>query len=248
MLLKSGMGNKMPVKISESIQYENHKIFFCLEFRKRKTLEISVLPDSTVSVRAPQNSKINQIKDKVKKRAPWILKQISYFSENVPKITPRKYISGETHRYLGKQYRLKIFKSKEERVKFIRGYIHIFVQDKNDTDKIKKKLNEWYRERMKIKFFERLNICYEKLRKYDIDFPEWQIKSMKKRWGSCTKTGKILLNPELIKVPLICLDYVIIHEFCHLKYYNHDKNFYNFLSKILPDWQNIKDKLEKSEL
>lgn len=238
----------MSVKISESVQYENHKIFFYLEFRKRKTLEISVLPDLTVFVCAPENSQIEKIKDKVQKRASWILKQISYFTETAPKVVARKYISGETHRYLGKQYRLKIFEAKSEDVKFIRGYIYITVLDKSDREHIKKKLAEWYRSRMKIKFTERLNFCYEKLRKYGIAFPEWQIKSMRKRWGSCAKNGKILINPELIKVSLSCMDYVITHELCHLKYYNHDKNFYNFLSSVLPDWQKRKEQLEKSEI
>ncbi|MBP7653086.1 M48 family metallopeptidase [Candidatus Dependentiae bacterium] len=234
--------------MKESIKFGNKKIEFNIEYRKRKILEISVLPDSTVFVCAPENSQIEKIKEKVQKRASWILKQVSYFSETAPKVIPRKYISGETHRYLGKQYRLKIFEDKNENVKFIKGYIYITVLDKSNSEQIKKKLAEWYRTRMKIKFNERLNFCYEKLRKYGIAFPEWQIKSMRKRWGSCAKNGKILINPELIKVSLSCIDYVITHELCHLKYYTHDKKFYNFLSGVLPDWQKRKEQLEKSEI
>lgn len=230
------------------INFGNKVIEFSIEFRKRKTLEISVSPDCKVSVRAPLRSSIKKIKDRVKIRAPWILKHISYFSEIKSNTTPRKYISGETHRYLGKQYRLKIFEAEKESIKYVRGYIYITVKDKTDTNQIKKKLYEWYFERAKIKFEERLNHCYEKLRKYGINYPELQIKTMKKRWGSCTGKGKIILNSELIKVSLICLDFIIIHELCHLKYHNHSKNYYDFLTKVLPDWKQIKIKLEKSEL
>lgn len=230
------------------INFGNKVIDFDIEYRKRKTLEISVSPDGKVSVIAPLNTPIIKIEEKVKKRGSWILKHISYFSEIKSNTTPRKYISGETHRYLGKQYRLKILASDSESIKYVRGYIYITVKDKTDTVQIKNILNKWYIERAKIKFKERLNYCYEKLRKYGIKYPELQIKSMKKRWGSCTGDGKIILNSELIKVSLICVDFIIIHELCHLKYHNHSKSYYDFLSKILPNWKQIKIKLEKSEL
>jgi predicted metal-dependent hydrolase len=68
---------------------------------------------------------------------------------------------------------------------------------------------------------------------------------MTKRWGSCTKGGLILLNPELVKAPVYCMDYVIAHELCHLKYHDHSKNFYKLLNKYMPDWEKRKKKLER---
>ena len=86
------------------------------------------------------------------------------------------------------------------------------------------------------------------LGKYGIQLPEWGILKMKKRWGSCSPKGKILLNPELIKAPTVCIDYVIMHELCHLKHSLHDKRFFNLLATVLPDWQKRKSALEKQEI
>ena len=242
-----GLGYSQLSTIIEFITFGKSKIFFEIEFRNRKTLEISVLPDLTVKVISPIGKKIDLIKEKVLKRAQWILKQISYFKDIAPKTSLRKYISGETHRYLGRQYRLKIIQSKNEQIKFLKGYIYIYTPDKGNVEQIKETLSKWCRQKAKIKFSERIFVCYEKLKKYGIEKPDYQIKSMQKRWGSCTNKGKLLLNPELIKVSSYCIDYVITHELCHLKYYNHDKIFYNFLTQIMPDWKERKVRLENSE-
>ena len=80
---------------------------------------------------------------------------------------------------------------------------------------------------------------------YDVKQPSLQLYRMDKRWGSYTPAGKVLLNPELVKHPVYCIDYVIIHELCHIKHPNHSKNFYDLLNKVLPDWQKRKHKLER---
>ena len=69
---------------------------------------------------------------------------------------------------------------------------------------------------------------------------------MEKRWGSCTRNGKITLNPEMIKAPKACIEYVMVHELCHLVHHNHTRDFYDLQSRMFPDWQKWKDKLEKT--
>ncbi len=96
----------------------------------------------------------------------------------------------------------------------------------------------------KQKFDEIATPIIEKFKKYNVETKGIYIQDMKTRWRSCTPTGKIILNPELIKTPKACIEYVIIHELCHLVHHNHTRNFYDLQSKILPDWERWKDRLE----
>ncbi len=231
------------------IKYGKKIITYTLHRNNRKSLKINVLPDLSVEIIAPEKIPLKKIKEKTKKRAAWIIKQINYFSEFPPPIPPRKYISGETHRYLGRQYRLKIIKSTNNDVKMDGPYIKIFIKYNQKTDYKKSLLNKWYRNHALIKFEELINKAINKLRKYNIQEPVMTIKNMSKRWGSCSPDkNKIILNDILVKVPTYCIEYVIYHELCHLKYPIHDKRYYNFLSLVMPDWKERKKKLEHVEI
>jgi predicted metal-dependent hydrolase len=237
----------VPVNL-QSIEYGNTTIQFNLSYSNRKTLEIAVYPDQSVWVTSPEDAGIEKIHKKVRKRGRWIVKQLRYFNRFDLLDEHDEYISGETHRYLGRQYRLKINQINQdnsESVKLKGGYFVIQSLNKANKDHIKAQLDEWYRDKAKQKFNERLDVCHEIASKYRISRPEMQIYSMEMRWGSFTTSGKILLNPELIKHPVYCIDYVIIHELCHIKHPNHDKEFYRLLNQILPDWKRRKDKLER---
>jgi predicted metal-dependent hydrolase len=241
--------SKPSVRVNlQSIEYGNTTIQFNLTYSNRKTLEIAVYPDQSVWVTSPEGAGMDKIYEKVRKRGRWIVRQLRYFNRFDPLDEHEEYISGETHRYLGRQYRLKVKqldKDEPESVKLKGGYFDICSLKKGDKEHVKKQLNGWYREKAGQKFDERLSGCLEIARKYGISRPELQIYTMEKRWGSFTSSGKILLNPELIKHPVYCIDYVIIHELCHIKHPNHDKGFYRLLNQVLPDWKRRKDKLER---
>lgn len=234
-------------KKQHSITYGAQEIEFKLELSQRKTIQITVEPDSSVCVKAPNNKEFEEIINRIKNKASWILKQKRYFLNYKPDICERKYISGESHRYLGKQYRLKFITSEENTIKLQNGYFKIFSLNKVDAEFNKNLLNNWYFEHAKVKFQQRLDYCYLKIRKYGIEnSPKIQLRKMNKRWGSCTSDGRIILNLDLIKAPTHCIDYVITHELCHLKYKNHNKDFFNLLSQLMPDWEVRKLKLEKT--
>ena len=229
--------------VKEQIQYGTSKISYDLEFAERKTLGIKVSPDKTVTVIAPIESSIEKVRAKVKTKASWILRQQDFFLSFHPLTPTRKYVSGETHLYLGRQYRLKILQSAANSVKLLGGYIIIEVPKGSDKKIVEKLLREWYRKKAIFHF--------EKLFKESLQAgtytgkPTLHFRWMKKRWGSCSKDGKIYLNLELIKAPKKCIEYVIIHELCHLSHLNHSNAFYNLLSKVYPDWKITKDRLEK---
>lgn len=233
-----------PSAQTHSVNYGKENIKFSLTFSQRRTLSISVNPDLSVTVTAPKDASIEKIKQKIQKRASWILKQKDYFSQFLPTQPKRIYRSGETHLYLGRQYRLKVEKNKEESVKLKSGRLFVQVKDTTDRKRIETLLNEWFKARAKERFSLLLQKSYEALRKQKIAQPKLRIRKMVKRWGSCTPTGIINLNSDLIKAPSHCIEYVITHELCHLKYPHHGKEFYSLLGRVMPDWEKRKKRLE----
>ncbi len=217
---------------------------FNLVYSDRKTLSINIDPELTVKVLAPIGKPLDEIVSRVKRRAPWIWKQINHFERFHPIQPPRRYVSGETHIYLARQYRLKIIKANSESVKLKGRYLKVHTDDRNDRKKIERLVLEWYREHARLIFAKRLDSCYEIAKKCGVPYPKIRLRRMKKRWGSCSKSGDILLNTELVKAPRYCIEYVIMHELCHLKERNHGKEFYKLLSRCMPDWQRRKEKLE----
>lgn len=229
-----------------AVAYGKNRIHFLLERKLRKRMKISVMPDLSVGVSAPHHIPIEKVLNRVQRRASWIIKQMNYFKEFMPHQPPRQYISGETHYYLGRQYRLKVLRAKTQAVKLKGKYIFVYSTRPESHPRTKRLLYEWYRTRAVVIFEVITRRCHERLEKYGIKFPRIDIKAMKSRWGSCIHTkGRIGLNTELIKAPSHCIEYVIVHELCHLKYPNHTKRFYNFLSLVMPDWKKRKERLEK---
>lgn len=229
----------------QSIIFGQKIISYDLKRSDRKTLAINVHPDLSVTVTAPCGTSIEQVETKVRKRAAWIIRQQAYFQNFLPSPSPRRYVSGETHNYLGRQYRLKVMEGAQESVKLKGGFIHI--SGKNITPKKTAALvNDWMLAHAKAHFHKRLELCWEKFRRFEMPIPKLRIRKMVKRWGTCTAAGAIYLNPDLIKVSSYCIDYVITHELCHLKQADHSKAFYQLMRTVMPDWERRKLRLERS--
>ncbi len=228
-----------------AVKFGSQSIQFTLVFVDRKTLAISVHPDLSVSVKAPSQASLDDIKKKVLKKAPWIIKQLDFFESFLPRTPKRKYISGETHKYLGKQYRLKVIQANSNSVKMKAGYIRVRSRDMN-SNSVKNLLSDWYYRHSKDKLTERYERMKDRFAKYEIHPERLLFRRMKRRWGSCSKNKAIVLNPELIKAPRTCIDYVITHEMCHVRHHNHSKQFFQMLEIIMPNWQKWKSKLEQS--
>ena len=135
--------------MKSSIQFGSKQIDFHLEYSNRKSLGITVAPDLYVSVKAPVETSLEKVKEKLRKKAPWIIKQQSFFLTFYPKATARKFIGGETHLYFGRQYRLKILPGKIESVKLKGKFIEVITADKK---RVKKLVKEWYLQNAKTKF------------------------------------------------------------------------------------------------
>ncbi len=229
-----------------SINYGTKELFFELKQSNRKSLSIEVYPDNSIKVLAPQKSNLAEIKKVVLKKSRWIIKQQNYFEQFLPKTPEREYVSGETHYYLGKGYLLKIRPGTENKVKLKGGYLNLEYRSDNPQQTAKNLLAKWYYENAEKKFLAISNKVFLQFKEFDLEKSNLEIKRMSKRWGSCHKNGKIIINPEIIKAPTKCIEYVITHEMCHLVQFNHNKKFYNLLSQKMPNWEKWKNRLEQN--
>lgn len=227
-----------------TFSYGKEIIRFEVLYVDRKTLEISVHPDSRVVIKAPLGTCYEDIKKKVTKRARWIKQQLEYFSQFDPRTPIRRYIGGETHLYLGKQYRLKIINGDAGNVKLSRGYFYVQVKGDITPDVVRKLLEDWYSAKAAVKFKESFDRCWLYFEKHSLNKPRLQIRRMKKRWGSLSPNGLLTLNLDLIRAPKECIDYVVMHELCHLQHFDHSAEFYKLLERVMPDWGKRKNKLE----
>ena len=228
--------------MQSSIEFGSKTIAYQVEYTNRKSLGITVTPEMAVLVKAPFGADEDKVKELIRKRAPWILKQQSFFLSFHPRNLPRKYVSGETHLYLGRQYRLKILEGEKNEVRYQGKYIVVTTKDKG---KVKELVTQWYREHAKKKFADIARPLIEQFKKYGVEPSAIHVQEMPTRWGSCTPKGKIILNPELIKAPKGCIEYVITHELCHLVHPNHTQKFFDLQSKEKPDWEKWKARLER---
>lgn len=230
-------------------QFGSVAIPFRLIRSDRRSLKITVAPDRSVTVDAPEGLSADLVIGRVGRRGAWILRQWEHFHRLQPSPTPRRYVSGESHRYLGRQYRLKVIEGKPQELKLLRGVFRVVVREPKDTQRVERLMRRWFDQHGKVIISERVEQCYAALRSYGVPAPsEVVFRRMQMRWGSCTKAGKVLLNTELAHVPVSCIDYVVTHELCHLKHPNHSPAFYALLTAVMPDWQARKERLETAVL
>lgn len=227
------------------LDYGATTITYTLEYKPRKTLAIEVHPDSSVHVIAPEKSSLASIEAKVLKRGNWITREQQKFKEYAPALPQRQYVSGESFRYLGKQYRLKVLEG-EKGIKLYQGKLELSLHDTTDTKQKETLVNDWFRRQALRVFRERFDLCLKRAKGFGIKHDgQFGLRVMAKRWGSCSKDGRILLNPALIHAPKECIDYVIMHELCHTVIHNHSEQFYFLLRTINPKWEIHKDTLNK---
>lgn len=209
---------------------------------KRKSLAVEVYPNFSIVIKSPEQAKDFEIKDFIKRKTPWIEKQINYFKQfNMPE--DKIYESGSSALYLGRQYQVIIEKSLLRNiVKVFNNKIYILTPFTQKLDEINQAFSDWMIKRAETVFNERLNVCMKAFP--DLKMPSLKIRKLNKRWGSYLKKHEIVLNPALIKASKQAIDYVIYHELCHAYYPNHTEEFYNLLSLKMPNWEKVKEKME----
>lgn len=215
---------------------------------RRKTVGIIVSRDGRVTVRAPRRASQKAIEAIVKKRSGWIRRKLAEFERMPPAPPPKKYVDGERHLFLGDRYQLQLAQGRPGWVELSNDHLTVTTHDLADRDRIKRQLIEWYRQQAHRLFAERLDACFPLFDRFDVPYPELKVRQMKSRWGSCHSNGRIILNLRLIQVPNQYIDYVIIHELCHLVEPNHGRGFYTLLQEVLPHWRELRARLNGLEI
>jgi predicted metal-dependent hydrolase len=217
--------------------YGERRISYVLRFSDRKRLRIVVKPNLEVAVSAPNGSTEAEIATAVRSKAPWIVKQLSEFRDFHPLPTPHKFISGETFVYLGRQYRLKLKEGEIAPAKLYGRFLHVQIPDMTNSATVRRAVDAWYRTRASEVFRRFLAICMEVAGRHGVSEPTLTIREMRTRWGSCTAAGRVTLNLRLIHAPVHCIEYVVMHELCHLVHHDHSPQFFRLLTRCMPDWK-----------
>jgi len=207
-------------------------------------LRIHVEPTGTLVVEAPVGTPETDIRAGVQKRARWIMAHIEQFEDFRRHALPRDYCSDETHFYLGRRYKLKVLVEPGSRrsVRLVAGRLEVTAASE-DADDVRLLLQRWYRQRALSYFNVRMARLAASLPWVSAP-PPVKLLKMKRYWGSCSPRGSITLNPALIKAPIHCVEYVLLHELCHLSEHNHSPRFYGLLDRHMPDWREAKEELD----
>ncbi len=219
-------------------KYIKEKIL--IEKEDRKTLALIVHPDLTITLKAPLEAEECIINKFIEKRTIWAFKQLEYFKQFQNKQV-QSYVSGSNVKYLGRQYMLKVEKSESDYVTFNKNRFFLYTKQQDNIEYNKNILDKFMYHKAEVIFYKELLNCIAGFK--DIETPMLKIRQLNKRWGSYLN-NTIILNPALIMVDKKSIRYVITHELCHYYYKDHSKEFYALLSSKIPNWQEIKHKME----
>ena len=226
--------------------YGQERIWFFREDRPdvQSRIKIKVHPDCRVVVLAPPLSSNDAVLKALQHKARWVYEQLRNFRKQREHITPRQYISGETHLYLGKKYLLKVTcePNQAQGVKLLRGRLEVSVKQLTSAS-VKVLLDGWDKAKAREVFKARLDEMLTQTLWVN-EPPPFKTRVMQTRWGSCSPSGCLTLNPYLVKAPKECIDYVLLHELCHLVEHNHSERFYRLMNAVMPGWEEVKSRLD----
>lgn len=230
----------------DAVAYGERTLAFCVVRSARTTLSIHVHPSGEIEVRAPLGTPSAEVRARVHRRARWIVQHQRRFAEIVQPRPPLEYANGETHRYLGRQYRLKLVPpdARGDGVRLVGRYLEVRTSQPADRLLTETLLNRWYRDKASVRLHERFEWGCTVMERHGVARPPLAIRAMSQRWGSCTAAGQVILNPRLVLAPTACIDYVVVHELCHLRHSYHNRAFYSLLGRAMPDWTDRKARLE----
>jgi predicted metal-dependent hydrolase len=216
-----------------------------VEWKEIKNVHLTIYPpDARVHVSAPMNMTEESIRLFLITKLPWIKQRVSQVLEQ-NRQSPRTYVSGENHYYKGHRYRLKVINHKAAAKVELQGneFIVMYVREKATEARRAEVLKEWYRAEFKA-ILPSLVTKWEAI--LGVKANKWDVKQMKTLWGSCNhRTRNIIFNLELIKKPLHCIEYIVVHELLHIKVRLHNEEYTALLNRHFPNWKQLKDELNE---
>ena len=227
-------GQRVPVQVS---------------FDRFRTLRLTILPEGIVRVRAPRRTSLKHIQAYLESKAAWILRHIERFRARSEEAPPLRFVSGERHAYLGGAYLLQASQGERDAVRLVDGVFEVTTLFPPRPDRVRALMEAWYLEHARELFARLIRELRPRFDELGVARPKrLTLRTMTSRWGTCSRSGTITLNRDLIKMPLECVEYVVAHELCHLRHLGHDAAFYGLLAAIMPDWKKRRLRLRKLAL
>ena len=210
------------------------------EFKRlhRRSVSAKIRRDGVIEVKAPLLYRESDMLAFLNQHRRWIFNHYDKL-QNIEN-QQKKYVSGEEHYYLGEKYTLQVIESNKNSV-IIEG--NLLIVNVKSLELAESQIIKWYKNHAKVVFSELFPPIIEKFRKYNVAPAKITIRDMRSRWGSCSRRGNISLNLQLIKLNENCIRQVMVHEMCHLVYFNHQAGFYNLMEEMMPDWKRWKKEL-----
>lgn len=216
-----------------------------VEWKNIKNVHLTIYPpNARVHVSAPIGMTEEAVRLFLITKISWINQRISQILDQ-SRQTPREYVSGENHYFKGHRYRLKVLYHNAPAKVEIQGneYIKLYVRDGATEERRAEVLREWYRSELKL-ILHPLIAKWKKI--LEVSVNKWEVKQMKTLWGSCNHhTRNIIFNLELIKKPLPCIEYIVVHELLHIKVRLHNEEYTALLNRYFPNWRSLKDELNE---
>jgi len=229
------------------LEHNNEIIEYTIEYKKRKSVELLIDPTGVVRIKAPKGTEEERIEKFVKSKGDWILKKTKEMFEPVKKITARTYEEGSKFLYLGKEYpiAIQIDTSIKKAEASFQNETFTIVGKTGEEDEVKTALEKFYRKKCRQKIKKRADYYQKNCQKlFKVKYKEIAIKEEKGRWASCSSERNMNFNWRLIMAPDHVIDYIVVHEMCHLAHMNHSKSFWTLVGKIMPDHEKRSDWLK----
>lgn len=228
----------------ETLIYQHQTIRYTLVFRSRRTLGFAVRPDGSVHISAPAGTSPEWVARQVLKKADWILKHQQTFAARPAPAPTRRFEPGSLHYYQGQPYPLRFAEAPRPAVALVADELVISAPQPLEAAQTEALLHAWYAQQAGPLFAASLARVWPRFAEFNLTRPTLAIRQMRTRWGSCTpRTARIRLSPELVRARPECLDYVLLHECCHLLVGDHSPAFYDLQARLLPDWEHWKREL-----
>lgn len=228
------------------VKFGSRRIHYQLRYSRRRTLAIAVHSGGRIIVTAPIGTSPANADVRVARRGPWIMRQMRRVAAPQPPEAQR-YVSGASVRLLGRDLMLRVRKSRAATVRLERPFLRVFTPHTRKAA-VEVLVNDWLRRSARRRFAAVLDRLVPRVLGRHGAVPAWRLVAMKRRWGSCSRRGTISLHPRLLEHPAGCIDYVVLHELCHLRHLGHGREFRALLGRLLPEWERWKRRLDGGAL
>ena len=216
----------------------------CVSLKKMKQVRLKVFPTGEIKLSAPIGTPDEWIAEYLVNKANWIEEKLDLFVQTRAIEKEEHFVSGASTRILGLQLTIQVHSAKRKHISIEDNELHIYTPE-SDQQKIDKQVNNWWQQAAKIYYQGVIDHLYPIIEKHGIEKPAVCVKKMSTLWGSCSrKYKKVNLNFYLYKASVPCVEYVILHELAHFLYPYHNKDFYDFITIHMPDWQERKRQLD----